>query len=176
MEAHTAKERKLKSDIIQKNILRKDLLKRLSTVNRWTEKLTQIKNLQKQKKIEASIARYQEGIEPLKKELILMCEDLENRIKEEMTYSEEEVKAFQASLQKSIKELKKVQKSLDEADKKDDKSEKSPETMPRLKRLLREETKKIKRDEKELQSEERDKVLFTLELKRIALDRELFSA
>lgn len=175
MEAHTAKERNLKSDIIQKNILRKDLQKRLSTINRWTEKLAQTKNLQKQKKIETSIARYQEGIEPLKKELILMYEDLENRIKEEMAYSEEEVKAFHASLEQSTQELKKVQKSLDEAEKKDDKSEKSPETKPRLKRLLREETKKIKSDEKELQSEEKDKLLFTLELKRIALDKELFS-
>jgi len=175
MEAHTKKERKLKSEIIQKNILRKDLQKRLSSINRWTEKLAQTKNLQKQKRIEASIDRYQKRIELLKKELILMCEDLENRIKEEMAYSEEEVKAFHASLEQSTKELKKVQQSLEEAEKKDDTSEKSQETKPRLKRLLREETKKIKRDEKELQSEERDKALFTLELKRIALDREMFS-
>ena len=87
MEAHTAKERKLKSDIIQKNIVRRNLQNRLSAIHRWSEQLTNLHNHQKHKRIEASIKRYQEQIDHLQKELFRMGEGLEKEIKEEMTYS-----------------------------------------------------------------------------------------
>jgi len=171
MKSRTAKERKLKTDIVQKNVIRKDLEKRLSTIRRWTEALSRTHRLQRKKKLEASIARYKDQAEHLKKELLSKDEELEKRIKEEMAYSEEEIEAFRTRLNRGAKELQKAQKKLEET-----KSQKSPETKPRLEKLLKEESNKVKRDEKELKSEERDKALFTLELKRIALERKLYGS
>jgi hypothetical protein len=44
----------------------------------------------------------------------------------------------------------------------------------RLEKMLADESKKISESEKELVSEKRDEALFTLELKRIALEKELY--
>ena len=179
MESHTAKERKLKTDIIEKNILRKDLKKKLSAISRWKKKLDQTNNHQKRKKMESSLVRYQDGIEALTKELLSMGEDLEKRIKDEMTYSKDEITAFQTSLEKHAEELKKIQESIKKEDAKPEESDKdrpSQESKFHLAKLLKEEVKKMKKDKKELKSEERDKALFTLELKRIALDRKIFGS
>lgn len=179
MESHTAKERKLKTDIIEKNILRRDLKKKFSAINRWKKKLNQTNNLQKRKKMESSIVRYQDGIEPLMKELLHMGEDLEKRIKDEMNYSEEEITAFQTNLEKHAKELERIQDNLKKEDAKPEESDKdrpSQGSKFQLAKLLKEEVKKMRKDEKELKSEERDKALFTLELKRIALDRKIFGS
>ncbi|MFH1941352.1 MAG: hypothetical protein ABIL68_04550 [bacterium] len=173
MEAHAGVERKLKTDIIRKNILRKDIEKKFLAITRWTEQLQTSRNKQKRKKMEASAARYREQIAPMKIQLLSMGEDLEKWIKEEMAYSEEEVKAFQARLEKDTKELQKVQKNLEEAEKKKT-DEKTPENKHAIKKLLKEESDKVKKDEQELESEEKDKSLFTLELKRIAVERKLY--
>ena len=66
MDAHTTKERRLKRDIIHKNIVRKDLHGKTTAIKNWTEKLAESKKQQRLKRIEKSIIRYQEEIEPLK--------------------------------------------------------------------------------------------------------------
>jgi len=175
MKSHTAKERKLKTDITQKNALRRNLEKRLSAINRWTGELSKTRNLQRRKKLEASIARYQDQVEHLKKELLNKDEDLEKRIKEERTYSEEEIKAFQSQLDRDIKAFQKTQKKLEETKKSEGKTEGTPATKGRLEKLLKQESARVKKDEKELKAEEKDKVLFTLELKRIALEQKLYT-
>lgn len=179
MDAHTAKERRLKTDIIEKNVLRRELERRLSQMNRWQEELTKVKKQRKKKKLEGTIDRYQSCIEDMKKELLQLDDDLEKRIKKEMTYSEEEIKSFQKDLEKHAKGLQKVQDSLKEAEKEKEPAEgeaQTPEKKIHLKKLLKEEVKKVEQDKKELKSEERDKEIFTLELKRITLDRKLYSS
>ena len=178
MDEHTTKERRLKIDILKKNVLRKKLQKRLLSLDNWTEKLTHKKNKQHQKRLHKSITRYQDEIEPLKKELLELGDDLEKRIKGEMSYSEEEIKAFQESLDQETKTQEKAKKELEASEKKDEKkenAEKTQEKIPSLKKLIKEEIKKVKTAEKELKSEEHDKALFTLELKRIAMERKLYS-
>ncbi len=176
MDEHTTKERRLKCDILEKNVLRKALQKRLLTLDQWTEKLSNKKNNQHQKRLNNSVSRYQEEIEPLKKELLQMGDDLEKRIKDEMAYSEEEIKTFQASLDEEAKTLEKAQKDMEASKKKEKKeADKTTEKIPGLKRLIKEEMKKVKTAEKELKSEEHDKALFTMELKRIAMERKLYS-
>jgi hypothetical protein len=174
MEAHAGVERKLKADIIRKNILKRDLEKKFSAINRWTENLQKLKNNQKRKKLEASIARYREQAESMKSRLLRMDEDLEKRIKEEMAYSEEEIKTFKVRLGKHTEELQKAKKSLEEAQK-EKTDEQKPETKHTIKKLLKEESKKVKKNEQEIQSEENDDALFTLELKRIAVEQKLYA-
>ncbi len=176
MKSHTAKERKLKTDITQKNALRRNLEKRLSAMRWWTQELSKTRNLQKRKKLEASITRYKEQVERLKKELLSKDEELEKRIKEERTYSEEEIKAFQSQLDRDIKAFQNTQKKLEETKKGEGKTQKTPAMKSHLEKLLKQESARVKKDEKELKSEERDKVLFTLELKRIALEQKLYGS
>ena len=177
MDTHTTKERQLKSDIAEKNALRRELEKRLARVSRWREDVAQTKNHKRKKKLESTIARYQTTIEDLKQQLLCMNDALEKRIKEEMAFSEDEIKAFQADLEKHSKELKKIKVALTEADKEKQTPEKEAAANEfHAQKLLKAEARKIRQDEKELESEARDKALFTLELKHIALDRKLFSA
>ena len=117
MDTHTTKERQLKSDIAEKNALRRELEKRLARVSRWREDVAQTKNHKRKKKLESTIARYQTTIEDLKQQLLCMNDALEKRIKEEMAFSEDEIKAFQADLEKHSKELQKIRVALTEADK-----------------------------------------------------------
>ena len=177
MDVHTAKERRLKSDIVENNVLRRELEKRISKVRLWTEEIAGSKNHRRKKKLQQSVTRYQACVDDLKQELLLKDEDLEKRIKEEMAYSEDEIKVFQADLEKHVKELRKIEASL-EAAKKEKHVPKAEEQAAvkkvHLRKLLKQEAKKIKLDEKELVSEERDEAIFTHELKRIALDRKLF--
>lgn len=176
MESHTAKERKLKADIIQKNSLSKKLQKHLSAIRRWTEELNKTHRLRRQRKLKASITRYQEQVVRLRDELLRRCDTLETRIKKEMAYSEEEVKAFKTRLTKDVKALQKTQQNLEETEKDKTASKADPAIKPRLEKLLKEEFQKVKKDEKALKSEERDKALFTLELKRMALERKLYGS
>lgn len=176
MNTHTAVERRLKADINDKNILRKEMEKDMAAVRRWKATLDKTKSLQKQKKLMESITRYEFMIDTYRAELIEWGEELEDRIREEMAYSEEEVKAFQADLDKHLKEVKKIEADMAKAEK-EKKGEEGEGVKPAkvgLNKLLKSEIKKIQQDQKELQSEERDKALFTLELKRIAVERELY--
>ena len=175
MEARTNQERRLKADIIRKNILRKDLEQCMSAIDRWETGLQQTRSKQKQQKRRTSIARYEQKAEPLKKKIVEMGADIEKRIKKEMAVSEDEIKAFEDKLKKELKEFNTLQKKLEETEKKKPK----PETLNlrrTLERRLKEEFKAIEKDKAELKSEERDKILFTQELKRIALERQLYGA
>lgn len=176
MDAHTAVERKLKADIISKNQIRKDVEKRLTAIRRWQDALSAKKNEQKRARIKRSIARYQADVDRMKEELLRSGEELEKRIKAEMAYSEEEIKDFENRLDKDLKAMEKAKKALEEEGKKEEgpKDESKAESIPNLKKRLSEDLKKIAADEKELKSEERDKILFTIELKRIAMERKLF--
>ena len=176
MEDHTIVERQLKADIIRKNLIRKSLQQKLDSVRRWTALLEKDTKKQQKNRFRNSIDRYREQIDGLKKELSKQNEELEARILSEMHYSEDEVKAFQAELKKETKALEKVKAELQETAA-TGKTKEDPELKlkrRRLEKLLNEESKKIDASEKELVSEARDKVLFTRELKRIALEKELY--
>ena len=179
MDTHTTKEKQLKSDIAEKNIIRRELEQRLVRVHRWNDDIARTKNSRRKKKLESTIARYKVQIDDLKEELLCMNEDLEKRIKEEMAYSEDEIKAFQNDLEKHAKELQKIKETLTEDEKEKQNPEKEKQAAAdkfHAQKLLKAEARKIRQDEKELESEARDKALFTLELKHIALDRKLFGA
>jgi len=179
MNNHTAVERKLKTDIYEKNRVRKILFKHIATLNRWEVKQENASSKKLQRKLAGSIARYQAEMDILIQILQLMNDDVEKRIRDEMTFSEDEIKAFQKKLEVNAKTLEETKKELKNAKKAKDKSDSdtpSPQPQIHLKKLLKAEIKQIQADEAELVSEERDKILFTHELKRITLDRTLFSA
>jgi hypothetical protein len=177
MDKHTPIERRLKTDIIRKNLLRKSLQKKLFSVRRWSELLLKSPKNQQKKRYQESIDRYMAQIGFLKKELLKRNETLEKQIQKEMKFSEDEVKAFQAELNKELKALEKIQKELDETSEKEKSARNKNEVQlkkRRLEKMLADESKKMMESEKELISEKRDEALFTLELKRIALEKELY--
>jgi len=177
MDKHTPIERQLKTDIIRKNLLRKSLQKKLFSIRRWSELLLKSPKNQQKKRYQDSIDRYTVQIGGLKKELLKRNETLEKRIISEMKFSEDEVKTFQAELKKEVKALDKIQKELDETSEKQKSTKNKIELQlkkRRLVKMLADESKKMSESEKELVSEKRDEALFTLELKRIALEKELY--
>jgi hypothetical protein len=180
MENHTALERKLRADLMQKNVMRKSLEKKLSRIDAWNQILEKTHNPRKKAKLSGSISRYQEETENLKKELFVINEDLEKRIKAEMKFSEDEIKNFQKQLEQDQAELNKVKAKIEDVKKDETKAKTKTdlslvEKRIRLEKLLKADTKKVQEDIKELDSEARDKALFTLELKRISVDKTLFN-
>lgn len=194
---HNIIERSIKSDIIKKNKLRKELLKQIKLVTDWTDQLDKLSNMRKKKKYLADIARYLPQIKEKKQVLKEMITDLQKRIKQEMKYSEKEITDLEASYNKEYKDMVKAQKLLTKAIKSKlsdeekskitgvplekllTKEEKNKPAFPKelllakVKKQLKKEKKQVKEVEEELASEAKDKTLFQKEMKRMMLEQEI---
>jgi len=93
---HTVQEKKLKSDIHDKNELRRELAFSLSQLHSWQEKLATISNIRKEKKLNRTVVRYANYIHELKLFLTPVLDELEVRIKTEMDFSVEEIEQFRS--------------------------------------------------------------------------------
>ena len=98
-----------------------------------------------------------------------------------MKYSEKEVEEFKTRLQKETKEmeeagskLEKIKAEREISEKTEDQEDLARKTTRATIRLLRETT-DVEQIEKELSSEEKDKILFTHELKTIESDKLIYS-
>ena len=200
IQEHTPIERKIKTDIILKNTLRKQLEKKLGRLKKWEQLLTKTKNNRKSKKYKNNIIRYLDTINKLKPDTKGRIDDLEKRIKEEIKYSEDEIKQLQEMNKKEYSEMLDAEKLLIKAEqgKLDDKekleiAETSLEKyeaqagdeqkgkiffpkeylLIKAKKRLKKETKDKKDVEKEMKSEEKDRILFDSELKRMIMEKEI---
>jgi len=98
----TTIEKKLKSDIFEKNTLRNEIEKHVRTVSQWRDKLVNMNSFQGQTKYTDSIKRYVSRIESLRIELNQMNEEVDKNIREVGDFSDKDVKAFSSQLDKEI--------------------------------------------------------------------------
>lgn len=187
MDEHTRVERILKRDIHLKNLLRKDLLGHMGQVHTWQDKLSSVKNNRREKRLRGSIARYAAYIDELRGYLVPMLDDVESRIKAEMSFSEEEIEGFRGDVEKeklavleARKAFEQARSALEEAEGRS--GDGREEDMAALKqtfsgayRALRLEKHRLDDASGELESEFRDKDFFEQELKRIFLEKQLFA-
>ena len=194
---HNPVERKIKTDIILKNTLRKQLQNDISFVMKCAAQVKEANNNRIKKRCIDSIKRYSKKIQANKAAVLNMIEDLDKRIDEEMKISKTEVSRLQGFFQKEYDEMVgelllmlKVEKgeltdeekskisgiSIEEfassiGDKDKPKVHLSKEfLLAKARKLFNIEAKDVKDVEKELASEEKDKVLFQNELKRMVIE------
>ncbi len=177
---HTTVERRLKNDIIAKNIIRRDMEKIMFLIRRLSEKLRKCKNHRNISHYNSTIKRQRKQVAQLRVELLQRNEDLEKRIREEREYSEKEVEGFKTRLEKETREMEEARSKLKKIKAVREKSENIEEqeevarVMARATRRLLRETADVKKIEKELSLEEKDEILFTLELKKIESDNLIY--
>ena len=183
MDEHTSVERKLKKDIHLKNLLRKDLVSHMEKAQTWREQLGHIRNNRRSRRIRDSIARYDGFVDELRGYILPMLEDLEKRIGEEMSFSEEEISGFKEDVtsEKSAVEsargaFEKARNALESAE--SDKDRLSAEETAAIRqaysqafRALRMERHRLETASEELKSELRDRDFFERELKRIFVEK-----
>ena len=98
----TTIEKKLKSDILEKNTLRNEIEGYVETVSQWRDKLVNLKSFQGQTKYAASIKRYVTKIEGLRVELNQLNEEVDKNIREVGKFSDSKVKKFSSQLKQAI--------------------------------------------------------------------------
>jgi hypothetical protein len=117
IQAHTSVERKIKTDIIKKNTLRKELTRDIRKMKRLSDLLKKTRNRKKRKRYIKNIDRHIPGIRGKKKQLSVMIGDLEKRIGEEMKYSEKEMKELEQTYKKEYEDMVQSQNLLLKAQK-----------------------------------------------------------
>lgn len=181
MNKHTVVEKKLKTDIHYKNAVRKDLVDSIRQLHDWQERLNKIHNIRKEKKLIKTIDRYRGFIEEMRAFLSPLLDELEENIKEEMSFSKEEISEFKKEVQEETKLASEAriafEKARDASEKAEDKKL-EPEELKSLEEAYSKAWKafrleKHKLDEAcgELESEKTDKEIFKMELKRIHVER-----
>ncbi|MBN1696383.1 MAG: hypothetical protein JW881_02610 [Spirochaetales bacterium] len=103
--AHTGVERKIKTDIIRKNTLRKELTREIRVIKRLSDLLQKSKNRQKRSKYKKDIERHLPVIRKNRELLAAMIGDLEKKIASEMKYSEKEMKDLEQTYKKEYEEM-----------------------------------------------------------------------
>ncbi len=98
-------EKKLKSDIYKKNLIRCEIEKQVGTISQWKGKLVNSKNFQEQTKYTASIKRYISDIEHLRTKLNLMNEEVDKNIRELGKFSDSEVNEFCSRLEQELSDI-----------------------------------------------------------------------
>ncbi|OPL20026.1 MAG: hypothetical protein AVO35_00785 [Candidatus Aegiribacteria sp. MLS_C] len=181
MDQHTVKERKLKTEIHFKNAIRKDLVESVRQLHEWQERLNTIHNIRKEKKLRRTVARYREYIEDMREFLDPLLDELEDSIKAEMSFSEEEIGQFREEVKEDSKLAAEAREAFDRiraaAEKAEDKKL-TPEELAALKesyskawRAFRLEEHRLEEAREELESEKVDREIFKRELKRIQVER-----
>lgn len=198
IKSHNPIERRIKSDLNKKNVLRKELERGLSLVKKWNFEMGHIKNKRKKKKYQKNIEMYMPKIKNNKEKLINMIPDLEKRIKEEIKFSEKEMSDLNKSYKKELAEMVEAEKKLLKAQQaklsKDDKTEildisieefqekgkgktfySKEFIFAKARKKLNKEIKDVENVDKEIKSEERDKILFKNELQRMSVEKEILT-
>ncbi len=182
MNQHTVQEKKLKSDIHDKNELRRELAFSLNQLHSWQEKLVTISNIRKEKKLNRTVVRYANYIHELKLFLTPVLDELETRIKTEMDFSVEEIEQFRGEIKTEAAEAAQARKAFENAKKilesTEEKKQVEPEELASARqayskafKAFRLEKAELDNVKKELESELRDRDIFKLELKRIMIER-----
>jgi len=182
---HRSIEHELRADIEEKHNLRNEIGKKQSLVTQLTRKLEHEKKRQLNKRHSATIKRLSAEIETLKCKLNEMNLDLQKRITDEVKFSEEEIRSFDDQYKKEYAEMMETQSKLNAIEEgtmePEVEGESKEESVPkeaivaRTKRILDRERRIVDGIQKELSSEERDRVLFARELKQIMAELKAYS-
>ncbi len=185
MNEHTIAEKRLKTEIHYKNTLRKDLVYSVRRLHDWQEELATIQNKRKEKKLRGTIARYKNFIADMRHFLAPLLDELEQTIKSEMSFSEEEIAQFQAEVKEETDLAAKARAAFDKARanvESSDDTKLEPEELAALReayskawRAFRLEKHRLDEVKTELNSEKVDRKIFELELKRIHVERHFIS-
>lgn len=105
-------ERTLKGEIQEMKSLRKDLFERMQEASRYEHQAGKALSHRWSKRYASTAARLLEEIQQLKSVFLRQGEELERKIIEERKISEQEIKDFQAQLEREVQEYKEAQKNL----------------------------------------------------------------
>ena len=184
MAGHNPSERRLFTDLQEKNRLAGEFRRISGRMRRWQERLTQKRGKRWQAQYSSSIHRAHEWLEAARGELLSQAQDLKLRIETEQKVSKTEIQKFEKQYKKEVAELKAAQEQLAAADEAFVKAQqkagtessdaaKSAAVLAELRRrrwnAAREatrETSEVKRAKKEIASEKHDKELLGYELRR----------
>jgi len=184
MAGHNPSERRLFTDLQEKNRLAGEFRRISGRMRRWQERLTQKRGKRWQAQYAISIRRAHEWLEAARGELLSRAQDLKQRIETEQKVSKTEIQKFEKQYKKEVAELKAAQEGLAAADEAFAKAqqkagteggdaEKSAAVLAELRRrrwnAAREatrETKDVKRARTEIASEKQDKQVLAYELRR----------
>ena len=180
---HSSVERRLRVDIAERHRLKNELEKRQSLVVKLTKKLESAKKKRLTNRYSSTIERLDVEIDTLREKLNEMNINLQKRITDEMKFSEEEVSKLREQYQKEYSEMVEAEsklKAVEDGTAEPDVEEISEEEEPvpreavaaRTRRALKRERSVVEEIQKEISSEERDKILFTKELQEIMAELE----
>jgi hypothetical protein len=175
-------ERTLKKEIQEMRSLRKNLFERMHEAARYEHQAEKAMSHRWRKRYASTSGRLMVETIQLKSVLSDQGEALERRIIEERKISEQEIKDFQAQLEREIQEYKEAQKNLKALEKANSLT-KNPEKMKEAEADLASAKSKEKKEKKdvdklkrELDSEARDERLFLEVLNQILKDRAVLQA
>ena len=186
MSIHNQRERRLLTDLTEKNQLAGEFRRLSMHMQRWQQRMRKRHSKRWQAQYGGSIRRGEERLVELRAKLLTRAEDLSARIQEEQKISETEVRQFAEQYKKEVEELKGAQKvlaeareALAEAASEAADTEEAAAVMAKLRRKqqkaardVRRETKEVKTAKQEISSEEQDKVILTYEFRRILAEIE----
>ncbi len=189
---HNARERGLLSAIQEKNELAARFRGLARDISRWTRRMGRKRSLRWHKRYSSGIRQRTDELKSLRPELLRRCEDLEKRIRDETKISGAEVRVFQEQYRKEVEELREARARLERAGQAWAPSDPGVRTTQgvgtgegseehrasslieglrkrRRKAYLeaRKEAKDVEAVQRELTSEERDRELFDLELRKV---------
>ena len=177
---HSSVEHRLRADIEKRHRLRDEIKKRQSIITSLTRKLAHTKKKRLNNRYSVTIKRVSAEVEMLEHKLNEMNLDLQKRIMDEMEFSEGEAQDFREQYEKErtgILETESRLKAIEEEPAEPDAEETSEDESPskeaivaRTKRMLKRERRAITGIQREMNSEERDQMLFIKELKQIAAE------
>jgi len=177
---HSSAEHRLRADIAERHGLRNEIEEKQSLIARLNEKLEKVKKKRLNNRYSTTIRRFNTEIKDLEYRLNELNLDLQKRIMDEMKFSEEEIRSFTEQYQKERAEMEETEGKLEaiEEGTMEDDAEETPEKasvpkeaiVARTRRMLDRERKVVEKIQREISSEERDKVLFASELQQIAAE------
>ncbi len=166
-------ERTLKREIQEMKSLRKYLFERMQEASRYEHRAGKALSHRWSKRYASTAARLLEEIQQLKSVFLRQGEELERKIIEERKISEQEIKDFQAQLEREVQEYKEAQKNLQTLEQANALMD-DPEKLQKVEAAKIKEKKEKKDVDKvrgELVSEARDERLFLEVLHQILTDR-----
>jgi chromosome segregation ATPase len=187
---HSIVEHRLRTGIEDRHRLKNEIAQKQSLVNKLSQKLESTKKNRLNNRYSATISRSNAEIEALGQNLKDLNVGLKKRIVDEMEFSEHEIQEFTEQYRKELAEIQETEGKLKEIEKmpeepeaeesaeeaSEDESEDKPVSkeamVARTKRMLSRERRIVAGIQKELSSEERDKVFFSEELQQIIAELE----
>ena len=191
MAGHNPQERRLFTDLSDKNRLSGEARRIARRLSRWRDRAASRRGKRWTARYAKSIENAEARLAALQTEILARAEVLKTRIREEQKVSKTEVTKYEKQYKKEIEELKAARQALAEAGKAVAKAssaqsdaepadaEKAAGVLTAMRRKhwnaaneLRRETQDLKKAKKEIDSEAADKAVLSYELRRITAEIE----